>query len=88
MKTLTDFRDTWAFLNGRVRDAFDFKKSIQEVLCTFKVARELWWTIVDRVSEFFDDFAGTILGRSNWCRHGKLRTRFHELSFQKMKLQG
>ncbi|KAK1377853.1 Ubiquinone biosynthesis protein [Heracleum sosnowskyi] len=25
-----DFRDTWAFLNGRVRDAFDFKKSIQE----------------------------------------------------------
>lgn len=25
-----DFRDTWAFLNGRVRDAFDIKKSIQE----------------------------------------------------------
>lgn len=25
-----DFRDTWAFLNGRVRDAFDFKKSVQE----------------------------------------------------------
>lgn len=25
-----DFRDTWAFLNGRVGDAFDFKKSVQE----------------------------------------------------------
>ncbi|KAL1805162.1 hypothetical protein ACET3Z_028230 [Daucus carota] len=25
-----DFCDTWAFLNGRVRDAFDFKKSVQE----------------------------------------------------------
>lgn len=52
LKTLTDFRDTWAFLNGRVRDAFDFKKSVQEVMCTFKVTRESWWTIVDRVSEF------------------------------------
>ncbi|XP_060961618.1 uncharacterized protein LOC115705402 isoform X2 [Cannabis sativa] len=26
----TDFRDTWAFLNGRVKDAFDFKKTMQE----------------------------------------------------------
>ncbi|KAG5546998.1 hypothetical protein RHGRI_012881 [Rhododendron griersonianum] len=25
-----DFRDTWTFLDGRVRDAFDLKKSIQE----------------------------------------------------------
>ncbi|KDP33936.1 hypothetical protein JCGZ_07507 [Jatropha curcas] len=25
-----DFRDTWAFLDDRVKDAFDFKKSIQE----------------------------------------------------------
>ncbi|KAK4565098.1 hypothetical protein RGQ29_006954 [Quercus rubra] len=25
-----DFRDTWSFLNGRVKDAFDLKKSIQE----------------------------------------------------------
>lgn len=28
---LTDFRDTWAFLGGRVKDAFDLKKSVQEV---------------------------------------------------------
>lgn len=84
----TDFRDTWAFLNGRVRDAFDFKKSVQEVICTFKISRESRWTIVDWVSEIFDDFAGTILGRSNWCRYGKLGTRFHELSFQEMKVQG
>lgn len=26
-----DFRDSWAFLNARVRDAFDFKKCLQEV---------------------------------------------------------
>ncbi|KAK2997359.1 hypothetical protein RJ639_025777 [Escallonia herrerae] len=26
-----DFRDTWAFLDGRVKDAFDLKKTIQEV---------------------------------------------------------
>ncbi|KAK3040340.1 hypothetical protein RJ639_026745 [Escallonia herrerae] len=26
-----DFHDTWAFLNGRVKDAFDLKKTIQEV---------------------------------------------------------
>lgn len=26
-----DFRDTWAFLDKRVRDAFDLKKSVQEV---------------------------------------------------------
>lgn len=25
-----DFRDTWSFLNGRVKDAFDLKKTIQE----------------------------------------------------------
>ncbi|KAL9248780.1 Ubiquinone biosynthesis protein COQ9, mitochondrial-like protein [Drosera capensis] len=25
-----DFRDTWAFLNARVRDAFDLKKTVQE----------------------------------------------------------
>ncbi|XP_015889066.3 uncharacterized protein LOC107423926 [Ziziphus jujuba] len=25
-----DFRDTWAFLGGRVKDAFDLKKSVQE----------------------------------------------------------
>lgn len=25
-----DFRDTWAFLNARVRDAFDLKKTLQE----------------------------------------------------------
>ncbi|EEF46249.1 ubiquinone biosynthesis protein COQ9-B, mitochondrial [Ricinus communis] len=25
-----DFRDTWAFLDNRVKDAFDFKKTIQE----------------------------------------------------------
>ncbi|PON54290.1 Ubiquinone biosynthesis protein COQ [Trema orientale] len=25
-----DFRDTWAFLDGRVKDAFDLKKTIQE----------------------------------------------------------
>lgn len=33
----TDFRDTWAFLDNRVRDAFDLKKTIQEVvsLCSF-----------------------------------------------------
>ncbi|XP_062147577.1 uncharacterized protein LOC133856541 [Alnus glutinosa] len=27
----TDFRDTWSFLDNRVRDAFDLKKTIQEV---------------------------------------------------------
>ncbi|KAL3535504.1 hypothetical protein ACH5RR_003965 [Cinchona calisaya] len=26
----TDFRDTWAFLDGRIRDAFDLKKTVQE----------------------------------------------------------
>ncbi|GFY98536.1 hypothetical protein Acr_12g0010770 [Actinidia rufa] len=26
----TDFRDTWTFLDGRVRDSFDLKKSFQE----------------------------------------------------------
>ncbi|MCI40114.1 ubiquinone biosynthesis protein COQ9 mitochondrial-like, partial [Trifolium medium] len=25
------FRDTWAFLDARVKDAFDLKKTIQEV---------------------------------------------------------
>ncbi|XP_071908969.1 uncharacterized protein [Coffea arabica] len=25
-----DFRDTWSFLGGRIRDAFDLKKSVQE----------------------------------------------------------
>lgn len=29
---LTDFRDTWAFLDDRVKDAFDLKKSIQEAM--------------------------------------------------------
>lgn len=29
---LADFRDTWAFLDARVHDAFDLKKSVQEVL--------------------------------------------------------
>lgn len=28
---LADFRDTWAFLDARVKDAFDLKKTIQEV---------------------------------------------------------
>ncbi|KAL5572328.1 hypothetical protein UlMin_021925 [Ulmus minor] len=28
--TSTDFRDTWAFLDSRVKDAFDLKKTIQE----------------------------------------------------------
>lgn len=32
---LTDFRDTWAFLDGRVKDAFDLKKSVQEVASLF-----------------------------------------------------
>ena len=29
---LADFRDTWAFLDARVKDAFDLKKTIQEVI--------------------------------------------------------
>lgn len=29
---LAEFRDTWAFLDARVKDAFDIKKTIQEVV--------------------------------------------------------
>lgn len=29
---LVDFRDTWAFLDARVKDAFNIKKTIQEVI--------------------------------------------------------
>lgn len=29
---LSDFHDTWIFLNDRVRDAFDLKKTFQEVV--------------------------------------------------------
>ncbi|KAL6519224.1 hypothetical protein OROGR_018544 [Orobanche gracilis] len=28
--TSPDFQNTWAFLDGRIKDAFDFKKSVQE----------------------------------------------------------
>ena len=28
----SDFNDSWIFLNGRVRDAFDLKKTFQEVV--------------------------------------------------------
>ena len=28
----SDFNDTWMFLNDRVRDAFDLKKTFQEVV--------------------------------------------------------
>lgn len=34
---MTDFRDTWAFLDARVKDAFDLKKTIQEVALPFSV---------------------------------------------------
>lgn len=33
MFLLTDFRDTWAFLDARTKDAFDLKKTAQEVFC-------------------------------------------------------
>lgn len=29
---LADFRDTWSFLDARVKDAFDLKKTLQEVV--------------------------------------------------------
>lgn len=28
---VAEFRDTWAFLDNRVKDAFDLKKTMQEV---------------------------------------------------------
>lgn len=28
---VADFQDTWTFLDARVKDAFDLKKTIQEV---------------------------------------------------------
>ncbi|CAN1290964.1 Ubiquinone biosynthesis protein COQ9, mitochondrial [Linum perenne] len=36
-----EFRDTWAFLEDRVRDAFDLKKTIQEVLPLQRIWQKL-----------------------------------------------
>ncbi|KAF7142474.1 hypothetical protein RHSIM_Rhsim05G0005000 [Rhododendron simsii] len=66
-----DFRDTWTFLDGRVRDAFDLKKSIQE------------WKVkdFDGYKLYGGNFAGKLFSRSCSCRDGKLFARIHEESY-------
>lgn len=41
---LADFRDTWSFLDGRVKDAFDLKKTIQEVY-HFPFGSLMFWVL-------------------------------------------
>jgi ubiquinone biosynthesis protein COQ9 len=60
---LTDFHDTWAFLDDRVKDAFDLKKTIQEVV-SFSF---LWCSI----STYFGNFGLSWEGKVMWllyCR--------------------
>ncbi|CAL5328704.1 unnamed protein product [Camellia sinensis] len=39
-----DFRDTWTFLDGRVKDAFDLKKTIQEATYLAEAIPPFWMT--------------------------------------------
>ncbi|XP_019443411.1 PREDICTED: ubiquinone biosynthesis protein COQ9-A, mitochondrial-like isoform X2 [Lupinus angustifolius] len=51
-----DFRDTWAFLDARVKDAFDLKKTIQE-------AQYLAEAVSAGLGNSFQGFVGKVFGR-------------------------
>ncbi|KAE9601580.1 hypothetical protein Lal_00040621 [Lupinus albus] len=51
-----DFRDTWAFLDARVKDAFDLKKTIQE-------AQNLAEAVSAGLGNSFQGFVGKVFGR-------------------------
>ncbi|KAL1371737.1 hypothetical protein HN51_001967 [Arachis hypogaea] len=54
--TSPDFRDTWAFLDARVKDAFDLKKTIQE-------AQHLAEAVSAGLGNTFQGFVGKVLRR-------------------------
>ncbi|AES92180.2 ubiquinone biosynthesis protein COQ9 [Medicago truncatula] len=51
-----DFRDTWAFLDARVKDAFDLKKTIQE-------AQYLAEAVSTGLGNTFEEFVGKVFRR-------------------------
>ena len=94
---LADFRDTWAFLDARVKDAFDIKKTIQEVILMLLLwlVRQVFhisiiskyhaWCIQNSQSS---KFSGTVFGRSCQYRAGKLLSRVCRESFPEMSRGG
>lgn len=65
-----EFCDTWAFLEDRVKDAFDMKKTIQEVgFSSFYCCLILCFLYF--LAEGVILGTGNVLGRSCWCGNGK-----------------
>ncbi|MED6171015.1 hypothetical protein PIB30_036774 [Stylosanthes scabra] len=57
-----DFRDTWAFLDARVKDAFDLRKTFQESVI-FSQAQHLAEAVSAGLGNSFQGFVGKVLRR-------------------------
>lgn len=84
---MTDFCDTWTFLDRQVKEVFDLEKTIQEVI-SGRLAPILFLFTSHLFSLCNGEiFAGEIFGRSCWSRNGELIAGFHEESFSVINIK-